>query len=112
MSTWQWILGGEISRNGSRVHLFVVEMNETGGRYLAAPRPGVLRRVVLDAQTFAVVRTVQLPRTGLDLYGWSVTSDAACARRCPAWGFWKRSASFRRTSRPGSSSGWASPARS
>jgi len=75
MSRWHWILGGEISRNGTRIHLFVVEMDETGDHYLAAPRPDVVRRVVLDAQTFAVVRVVNLPRTGLDLYGWSVTSD-------------------------------------
>lgn len=88
---WHWILGGEVGRGGSTVHLFVAEMRERGDRYLAAPRPVAMRRVVLDAQTLDVVRSVKMRRTGADLYGWSVTSTkrftylySHCYRQ---WGF-------------------------
>ena len=73
---WHWILDGVVSADGRRVHLFVVEMEETGPRYLSRTRPRVLRRVVLDATTLAVVDIVVEPTTGDDLYGWSITEDA------------------------------------
>jgi hypothetical protein len=71
---WHWILGGEVGRNGSTVHLFVAEMRERGDRYLESPRPVAVRRVVLDVGTLEVVRVSKRRRTGSDLYGWSVTS--------------------------------------
>ncbi len=76
MHQWQWILGGGTSNDGSRLHLFVVQMNETGGSYLSRTRPTTLRRVVLDAATFAVLDVFEEPTNGDDLYGWGVTSDA------------------------------------
>jgi hypothetical protein len=71
---WNWILGAELGRQGSRVHLFVVEMRESGDHYQAAPRPVALRRVVLDARTLKIVDSIELPRTGVDLYGWSIAT--------------------------------------
>ena len=72
---WHWILGGEVGVRGNAVHLFVVEMTETGDRYLARPRPIAMRRVVVNLDSLEVVEKVLLDPTGLHLYGWSVTSD-------------------------------------
>jgi hypothetical protein len=72
---WHWILGGEVGVEGKTVHLFVVEMSETGDHYLARPRPTALRRVVVNVDSLEVVEKVLLEPTGKDLYGWSVTSD-------------------------------------
>lgn len=76
MHKWQWILGGAATAGGTRIELFVVEMIETGNTYLSRTRPGPLRRVVIDASTFAIIDVVDEPATGGDLFGWSVTSDA------------------------------------
>lgn len=76
MRRWHWILDGVVSTGGDRVHLYVVEMEETGSQYLSRTRPRVLRRVVLDATTLEVVDIVVEPPTGDDLYGWSVTEGA------------------------------------
>ena len=73
---WHWILDGVVSADGLRVHLYVVEMEETGPRYLSRTRPRALRRVVLDAAALDVVDIVVEPATGDDLYGWSITEDA------------------------------------
>lgn len=75
MSQWQWIFDGDMSTDGSEFHLFVVQMNETGGSYLDKPRPTAMRRVVLDAATLEVVDVIEEVTTGADLYGWGVTSD-------------------------------------
>lgn len=73
---WHWILDGVVSADDRRVHLYVVEMEETGPRYLSRTRPSGLRRVVLDAASLDVVDIVVEAPTGDDLYGWSVTEDA------------------------------------
>jgi hypothetical protein len=72
---WHWILGGDVTTDRTRIALFVVEMRETGDRYLHRPRPVVLRRIDLDATSLEVIGMREQPRTGDDLYGWSVTSD-------------------------------------
>ncbi len=72
---WHWILGGDVGADLETVHLFVVEMSEMGGRYLARPEPIALRRVVVDLESFEVVAAVDVTPPGRDLYGWSVTSD-------------------------------------
>lgn len=75
MHQWQWILDGSMSADGTEVHLFVVQMNETGPRYLSRNRPTALRRVVLDATTLTPIRVVDEAAQGEDLYGWSITAD-------------------------------------
>jgi len=75
MRQWHWILDGGISPDGSTVNLFVVQMNENGNSYLSRVRPTALRRVVLDGSTLEVVDVLDEEATGVDLYGWSVTSD-------------------------------------
>jgi len=75
MSQWQWIFDGGMSADGSEFHLFVVQMNETGGSYLSKSRPTLLRRVILDVSTLEVVKVVEEAQTGTDLYGWGVTND-------------------------------------
>lgn len=74
MHQWHWILGGAPSVDGT-IHLFVVQMNETGGWYLNQTRPAVLRRVVLHAATLEVLDVIEEQVTGDDLYGWAVTED-------------------------------------
>ena len=76
MRQWQWILGGGIGTDGTQIHLFVVQMNETGDAYLSRTRPTAFRRVVLDAGTLHTVEVVDESTAGGELYGWSVTSDA------------------------------------
>ena len=76
MRQWQWILGGGTNTDGTQIHLFVVQMSETGSTYLSRTRATALRRVVLDAATLAVLDVVEEPTNGDDLYGWGVTSDA------------------------------------
>jgi hypothetical protein len=76
MQQWHWILDGGPAADGT-VHLFVIQMNETGGSYLTRTRPTTLRRVVLDATTLEVLDVVEEPPTGDDLYGWAVTGDGA-----------------------------------
>lgn len=76
MSQWQWIFDGGMNADGSQFHLFVVQMNETGDSYLNKSRPTAMRRVVLDVATLQVIDVIEEPRTGEDLYGWGVTSDA------------------------------------
>lgn len=77
MQQWQWILDGGLSVDATRIHLFVVQMNETGGSYLSETRPTMLRRVVLDAVTFDVLDVVEEQSVGSDLYGWSITDDSS-----------------------------------
>ncbi|MEM9038843.1 MAG: hypothetical protein AAGD33_02990 [Actinomycetota bacterium] len=77
MTRWHWILDGAMHADGSTFHLFVVEMTETGSTYLARARPTALRRVVLDASTLEVVDVIDDEIIDDDLFGWSVTSDAA-----------------------------------
>jgi hypothetical protein len=60
---------------GASVHLYVVQMNETGVHYLNRVRPTALRRVVLDASSLAVIDVIDEDPTGADLYGWAVTDD-------------------------------------
>ena len=43
MRQWQWILGGGLGTDGTQIHLFVVQMNETGDAYLSRARPTALR---------------------------------------------------------------------
>lgn len=74
MEQWHWILDGVQEPDGS-IHLFVVQMNERGGRYLGRTEPSALRRVVVDQASFDVLAAIDETPTGLDLYGWSVTSD-------------------------------------
>jgi len=76
MQRWHWILGGGLSADGTLIHLFVVQMDETGGSYLSRTRPTALHRVVLDAVNFGVVEVVDESWSDGDLYGWDVTSDA------------------------------------
>jgi hypothetical protein len=76
MRQWHWILDGGLGADGRTFHLFVVQMNETGSRYLSRTRPTELRRVVLDISTQAVLEVIDEPPTGDDLFGWSVTQDA------------------------------------
>jgi hypothetical protein len=76
MRQWQWILDGTMNADGTEVHLFVVQMNETGGGYLSQSRPTAMRRVVLDAATLEPVDIIEESLTGDDLYGWSITADA------------------------------------
>lgn len=71
---WHWILGGDVGRDESEVHLFVVEMGEPGPHYLSNATPVALRRVVVDAATLEPERIVDVAATGHDLYGWTVTS--------------------------------------
>ena len=73
---WHWILDGLVSADGTAIELFVVEMHETGDRYLGRTRPTALRRVTVDAATLEFVETVDEPWIEDRLYGWSVTSDA------------------------------------
>ena len=76
MQQWQWILGGGTNSDGTQLHVYVVQMNETGSSYLSRTRSSALRRVVLDASTLEVVEVIDEPILEGDLYGWSVTSDA------------------------------------
>ncbi len=76
MHQWHWILGGGTSTDGAQIHLFVVQMNETGASYLSRTRPTALRRVVLDALTLRTIEVLEESIGSGDLYGWSVTSDA------------------------------------
>lgn len=72
---WHWIFDAAVDARDGHIHLFVVEMNETGAHYLSASRPTTMRRVVLDASSLETVDVVAEDPTGADLYGWSVTSD-------------------------------------
>ncbi len=76
MVEWHWILDGVQDPDGS-IHLFVAQMRERGDRYLSRTEPTALRRVVLHPDTFDVIDVIDEAPTGLDLYGWSVTSDAS-----------------------------------
>jgi hypothetical protein len=76
MQQWQWILDGGVNADMTKFHLFVVQMNETGGSYLSRTRPTTLRRVVLDASSLDVLDVIDEPDRDGELYGWSVTSDA------------------------------------
>jgi len=75
MRRWHWIFDAATDRENDQIHVFVVEMNETGAHYLNRSRPTAMRRVVLDAATFEPVDVVDEAPTGDDLYGWSVTAD-------------------------------------
>jgi hypothetical protein len=75
MRRWHWILDGSMNADGTEIHLFVVQMDETGKRYLTRPRPTALRRVVVDAMTLDPIDVIDEPATGADLYGWGVTAD-------------------------------------
>ena len=75
MQQWQWIFDGTMNADGTEVHLFVAQMNETGGSYLSRTRPTAVRRVVLDARTLTPIDVVEEAATGDDLYGWAVTAD-------------------------------------
>lgn len=76
MQRWHWILGGGMT-DDDRVALFVVEMTETGSRYLSETRPVRVRRVELDVVDFSVIAVFDEPSTGADLFGWSVTDAGA-----------------------------------
>lgn len=75
MRRWHWILDVAVDAARGRLHAFVVEMHETGPAYLTRTRPIGLRRVVLDLVSLDVVEIVDEPTSGVDLYGWSITSD-------------------------------------
>ncbi len=77
MQQWQWILGGGTDAQGTQLHLYVVQMNETGSSYLSRTRPSALRRVVLDTSTLDVIDVIEESIREGRLYGWSVTSDAS-----------------------------------
>jgi len=75
MRQWHWIFDAAPNSDGTEIHLFVVQMNETGGAYLSGSRPTAMRRVVLDSTTLAQIDVIDETATGEDLYGWSITSD-------------------------------------
>ncbi|WP_040494409.1 hypothetical protein [Ilumatobacter nonamiensis] len=77
MNQWHWPFDASTVVEKDEIHLFVVQMNETGGQYLTRSRPTAMRRVVLDASTLEPIEIIDEEPTGDDLYGWSVTSDDA-----------------------------------
>lgn len=75
MQQWHWIFDAAPNSDGTEIHLFVVQMNETGGAYLTGSRPTAMRRVVLDSTTLEQIDVIDEATTGEDLYGWSITAD-------------------------------------
>lgn len=74
MRSWFWIFDGGLAADGT-FHLYVANMVERGGHYLANSEPAAMYRVVLDVATLNVLDVINEPIFGLDLYGWSVTTD-------------------------------------
>jgi hypothetical protein len=70
---WFWPLGGDIGTDGD-VHVFVAEMIEHGGGYLAHTEPIATWLVKIDVDDLSVVDMRLAPDQSPDLYGWSVVS--------------------------------------
>jgi hypothetical protein len=71
---WFWPLAATIDGAGD-IRVFVAEMVERGGRYLAAAEPVATWLATVDPETLAVVGFAPAPDAGTRLYGWSIASD-------------------------------------
>jgi hypothetical protein len=71
---WFWPLGATLPGDGT-VRIFVAELEERGGRYLANATPIATWIATVDAATLTPVSFDPAPDPSADLYGWSVASD-------------------------------------
>lgn len=76
LSRWFWAMGGGIGADG-RLHVFVAELRNPNGTGAASGAvPVATWRATIDPDSLDVVDLVPAADAGVELYGWSVASDA------------------------------------
>ena len=73
--TWHWPMAGEVSADGSTLHVFVVEMNSQSSEYLGKVVPTTNRIVDIRISDLAVVGYDLAPDSSDELFGFDTASD-------------------------------------